>query len=720
MWIKIGDFGLAKLARDGTAFRTQAFTSGYFAPEAGISTSDSSEYTNAVDIWAIGCIIHEMLTQVLPFRNFRELSLYCTRPEFPRNYMLLKNISREGMETVESMLALPPERRITAKEALDSEWLRLEDEGQGVETEGLAGPALLEVPTPSGGEAAKPCDEVYQFHGVIGHSGRYQAPISASTAVRNEGGNMDWFISAHTNVEGVGGDALTAVASQQQARFLAVNGPYSSQGSGISAAERETKGTAPPRPAAGSTRDLSSTEVSHLPDCPKGSYVSWRSWFQMPNLPDFDVCSKCYYTHIHRSRFRSRFSPAVDRPEDVAVSCDFYTPRILRLWEATLRARNFDRFLYYAEARARISNCDKLDPHTGGRWWVETGDMPNFRVCEACYNDFVLASPFTSRFAPLAAPQGELYCSLGIPGLQKRFLRLIESRSPAHGNTWQDFVRSASYRIAGVPKCAGAAYVYGPRDWWTCKKVIPGFAICEACYLDEVEPSPWHDKFMPTTNKQSWPDRWRCDFAILPVKLSWQLALNDVARGFDGFWECAEAASSMAPCWGQVTKGGEWFRASNIGIFTICSTCYHTLVRPYGFGSCFYREQYSEGSGVSSCDMSPKSSGYSALLAKLAEALGCKDFSRFEAYANARSNPSVIPQCPGSAAVTGRKWYGTDSLLTCERCYTDLIMPSLLAPQPTIITTALAVRCDMSFPHMRAAWAQTLKNWATLTTSPPP
>ena len=154
VWVKIGDFGLAKLARNGTAFCTEVFSAGYSAPEMGIDIGgDSSEYTNAVDIWAVGCIAHQILTQVLPFRSFSELSLYCARPEFPRNYLLLKNISREGMEVVESMLAFQPERRIAAKEALDSEWLRLESEGEeGLETEDdSASPALLGAPVPSGG-----------------------------------------------------------------------------------------------------------------------------------------------------------------------------------------------------------------------------------------------------------------------------------------------------------------------------------------------------------------------------------------------------------------------------------------------------------------------------------------------------------------------------------------------------------------------------------------
>lgn len=40
--------------------------------------------------------------------------------------MLSKNISLKGIEFVESTLAYPPERRVAAKEALDSEWLRPE------------------------------------------------------------------------------------------------------------------------------------------------------------------------------------------------------------------------------------------------------------------------------------------------------------------------------------------------------------------------------------------------------------------------------------------------------------------------------------------------------------------------------------------------------------------------------------------------------------------
>ena len=97
---------------------------------------ETSEYTNAIDIWALGCITHEVLTQALPFRGFWELSSYCSCPILPKDAMLAKNISKHGIEFVERALAYPPERRITAGEALDLKWLQLEEKAAvGMEKE---------------------------------------------------------------------------------------------------------------------------------------------------------------------------------------------------------------------------------------------------------------------------------------------------------------------------------------------------------------------------------------------------------------------------------------------------------------------------------------------------------------------------------------------------------------------------------------------------------
>ena len=72
--------------------------------------------------------------------------------------MLSKNISKSGIEFVERALAYPPDRRITAREALDLEWLQPEENTvAGMETEdGWTGSVLPErLPSLGGGAAGE-------------------------------------------------------------------------------------------------------------------------------------------------------------------------------------------------------------------------------------------------------------------------------------------------------------------------------------------------------------------------------------------------------------------------------------------------------------------------------------------------------------------------------------------------------------------------------------
>ena len=111
-------------------FRTGEGTNDYVAPDVGIDTHlETSEYTKAIDIWALGCITDEILTQTLPFGGWQELSAYCSYPQLPVSTMLSKNTSKLGIEFVERALAYPPKLRITASEGLGSAWLRSGGDG---------------------------------------------------------------------------------------------------------------------------------------------------------------------------------------------------------------------------------------------------------------------------------------------------------------------------------------------------------------------------------------------------------------------------------------------------------------------------------------------------------------------------------------------------------------------------------------------------------------
>jgi serine/threonine protein kinase len=124
-WVKLGDFGLSKRQTDGTVFRTQAGTEGYMAPELyfyvpGLST-ETSEYTNAVDIWAVGCIIHRIMTRAVPFPSRRSLHNYSNG----NGELLFQVLSpmAEAEAFVQKLLTPYPVKRPTASAALEHSWV---------------------------------------------------------------------------------------------------------------------------------------------------------------------------------------------------------------------------------------------------------------------------------------------------------------------------------------------------------------------------------------------------------------------------------------------------------------------------------------------------------------------------------------------------------------------------------------------------------------------
>lgn len=52
---------------DTTAYNTRSGTPSYMSPEVMDAKDSGSEYTNAVDIWATGCIIYRLVVRQVPF-----------------------------------------------------------------------------------------------------------------------------------------------------------------------------------------------------------------------------------------------------------------------------------------------------------------------------------------------------------------------------------------------------------------------------------------------------------------------------------------------------------------------------------------------------------------------------------------------------------------------------------------------------------------------------
>jgi len=138
VWVKLGDFGVSKriLAQATTTFHTQVSTQVYGAPEVlGLdSNSETSNYTNSVDIWSLGCVIFELLVGTKLFLTEGQVSrYYFGKWPFPEDKLmgLSPPTSDFGISLLKSMLEIQPEDRPTAAAALRNSWLTgLKSEGE--------------------------------------------------------------------------------------------------------------------------------------------------------------------------------------------------------------------------------------------------------------------------------------------------------------------------------------------------------------------------------------------------------------------------------------------------------------------------------------------------------------------------------------------------------------------------------------------------------------
>ena len=130
VWVKLGDFGVSKRvqAQATTTFHTQVSTPVYTAPEVlGLdSNSETSYYTNSVDIWSLGCVIYELLVGTKLFLSEGQVSRYYF-DQYPFPEATLQGLSPPtddlGISLLKSMLIIQPGDRPTAEGALNHEWL---------------------------------------------------------------------------------------------------------------------------------------------------------------------------------------------------------------------------------------------------------------------------------------------------------------------------------------------------------------------------------------------------------------------------------------------------------------------------------------------------------------------------------------------------------------------------------------------------------------------
>ncbi|RPA99833.1 kinase-like protein [Choiromyces venosus 120613-1] len=127
VWVKLGDFGISKCVHNNTAFRSKVGTDCYAAPEVLRLDTDAENpvYTNAVDIWALGCVVYELLTGEVLFGSLGETSKYYHTKVFPEQKLC--KLTAPTSDTVKSfiqrLVVLNSDGRPSAAQAAGDVWL---------------------------------------------------------------------------------------------------------------------------------------------------------------------------------------------------------------------------------------------------------------------------------------------------------------------------------------------------------------------------------------------------------------------------------------------------------------------------------------------------------------------------------------------------------------------------------------------------------------------
>lgn len=137
--MKIADFGISKrTAENFTALRTRTGTVAFVAPEVLLDDSSELEYTDAIDIWAMGVIAFLILTGKILFvdQHRGKRAQYINGGfAFPSEDLLANNVSQIGCDFVKRLMAVEAQNRPRAEEGLQSPWLASVKESSALESQ---------------------------------------------------------------------------------------------------------------------------------------------------------------------------------------------------------------------------------------------------------------------------------------------------------------------------------------------------------------------------------------------------------------------------------------------------------------------------------------------------------------------------------------------------------------------------------------------------------
>ncbi|AQK87698.1 SNF1-related protein kinase catalytic subunit alpha KIN10 [Zea mays] len=140
--VKIADFGLSNIMRDGHFLKTSCGSPNYAAPEV---ISGKLYAGPEVDVWSCGVILYALLCGTLPFDDENIPNLF--KKIKGGIYTLPSHLSPSARDLIPRMLVVDPMKRITIREIREHVWFKIRL------------PRYLAVPPPDTAQQVKKVDE---------------------------------------------------------------------------------------------------------------------------------------------------------------------------------------------------------------------------------------------------------------------------------------------------------------------------------------------------------------------------------------------------------------------------------------------------------------------------------------------------------------------------------------------------------------------------------
>ncbi|KAI1079366.1 hypothetical protein F5B20DRAFT_175258 [Whalleya microplaca] len=277
------------------------------------------------------------------------------------------------------------------------------------------------------------------------------------------------------------------------------------------------------------SQDIEAGELPDIPSCPRTKPIpGYMDWLTLPRCDSFNICPSCYEATFSNTEFAHHFVPAPFRPSDKPIACDFGASQYYHIaWLFTRKYRKPDLALLHSLANVAARHLPCSGPREAIRIWysvrnprgnsdrgssrrhahTNSGSSSNpatvsqFRICPACARTIEALLPnLTGVFAP-ADPQQQparAVCAMhqrerDSGGERSRFVlcfdvfeaaadQALAARDALDVQALADRVRA----LARVPECARDRPV--SRALWYTMRDVPGFTVCEECYVDAVVP----------------------------------------------------------------------------------------------------------------------------------------------------------------------------------------------------------------------------------------